>query len=104
MENHQAYEAGGDLGGQPVGQQAALQSLLKELDYYGLEDMHEILLRNGLYLPSAKGHWLTKKILLKVVAGSVWMPKFSELKVRACPRPPKKLDLMIALNQEIKKK
>ena len=49
--------------------QASLPNLLKDLDDYQLEDMHEVITRNGLFLPSAKGHWLTKKILLKVVQG-----------------------------------
>ena len=34
------------------------------LDDYALEDLHEILLRIGLYLPARGGHWLTKKLML----------------------------------------
>ena len=34
------------------------------LEDYALDDLHEILLRAGLYLPARGGHWVTKKLML----------------------------------------
>ena len=69
VKNMESHESSFDPGLQQQTGLATLASLLKDLDDYQLEDMHEILTRNGLFLPSPKGHWLTKKLLLKVVQG-----------------------------------
>ena len=47
---------------QSEGALLAEECLRNDLDDYVVEDLWEILIRNGFYLPS-KGHWLTKKVI-----------------------------------------
>ena len=74
------------------------------LDDYALEDLYEILLRNGLALPMKGQHWLTKKLMLAMFRGEVYCPKFADLKPRPCPKPPTRVVLVEELNKEIELK
>ena len=58
------------------------------LEDYAIEDLHEILLRHGIYLPARGGHWLTKKLMLAMWKGEIYCPKYADLKPMPCPRPP----------------
>ena len=71
------------------------------LDDYALEDLYEILLRNGLALPMKGQHWLTKKLMLAMFRGEIYCPKFTDLKPRPCPKPPTRTVLVEELNKEI---
>lgn len=58
------------------------------LEDYAIDDVHEILLRNDLFLPTKGSHWATKKVMLSMFKGEIYCPKFSDLRPRPCPRPP----------------
>ena len=54
--------------------------------------LHEIMQRNGWYVPSAKSSFVTVDYLHKVRTGQVYCPKFEEVRLRPCPvRPDKEL-------------
>ena len=75
--------------------------LCQILEDYQIEDLHEILLRNGLYLPSRGGHWLTKKTMLAMYKAEVHCPMYGDLKPRPCPKPPSRQVLVEEVNKEI---
>ena len=81
-----------------------LKALSLIMDDYALEDLYEILLRNGLALPPKGQHWLTKKLMMSMFRGEVYCPKFSDLKPRPCPKPPVRTVLVEELNKAIEAK
>ena len=74
------------------------------LDDYVIEDLHEILIRDGLYLPARGGHWLTKKLMLAMWRGEIYCPQYVDLKLRPCPRPPPRYQIVAEVNKEIASK
>ena len=74
------------------------------LEDYAIEDVHEILIRNGLYLPSRGGHWVTKKVMIAMYKGEIHCPYFGDLKPRPCPKPPSRQLLVEEVNKEIMRK
>ena len=79
------------------------QNLANELDDYLLEDLYELLVRNGFYLPSKTCHWLTKKVMIGMVLGNTYCPSFNDIRPLPCPRPPVRLELIQEINKEIEK-
>ena len=71
------------------------------LEDYAIEDVHEILIRNGMYLPARGGHWLTKKLMLQMWRGEVYCPYYGDMKLRPCPKPPSRQALVDEVNKEI---
>ena len=85
-------------------EEESMKSVCLVLDDYALEDLYEILTRNGLALPPKGMHWLTKKVMLSMFRGEVYCPKYSDLKPRPCPKPPTRNVLVEELNKEIEQK
>ncbi len=57
-------------------------------------DLYEAVLRNDWYLPKFKTSMVTESYLRNVLTGKTFCPKYSEIKLRPCPRPPNK-DLLL---------
>jgi hypothetical protein len=53
-------------------------------------DLYEAVLRNEWYLPRFKTSMITELYLRNVLTGKTFCPKFSDVKLRPCPRPPSK--------------
>lgn len=53
-------------------------------------DLYEAVLRNEWYLPSFKSSMCTESYLRNVLTGKIFCPKFSDIVMRPCPRPPSK--------------
>ena len=54
------------------------------------DDLYEACLRNDWYLPSRKSSMITEKYMTNVLIGKTWCLRYSEMKPKACPRPPPK--------------
>jgi hypothetical protein len=52
--------------------------------------LYEAVQRNGYYLPSSKSTVCTEQYLTKVLSGKVFCPKYEQIKLKPCPRPPYK--------------
>jgi hypothetical protein len=53
-------------------------------------DLYEAVERNGWYLPKRKSNACTEEFLKKVLMGKTWCPKYEDIRIRPCPRPPSK--------------
>lgn len=53
-------------------------------------DLYEAVQRNGWYVPSLKSNACNEKFLKKVFLGKTWCPKYEDIKILPCPRPPPK--------------
>ena len=53
-------------------------------------DLYEALLRNGYYLPKFKTTMITEEYMRNVITGKAFCPKYSDIKMLPCPRPPNK--------------
>ena len=51
-------------------------------------DLYEGLIRNGFYLPKYKTTMITEDYMRNVMHGKAYCPKYSEIKMMPCPRPP----------------
>ena len=54
------------------------------------EDKHELLSRKGYFLPPFSSPGVTHDYLDGVDRGDIFCPKFVDLKLRGCYRPPTK--------------
>lgn len=57
-------------------------------------ELYEACLRNGYYLPKLKSTMVTESYMKNVLMGKTWCPKFADIHVRPCPRPPAKKILL----------
>ena len=53
-------------------------------------DLYEALLRSGCYLPKFKTTMITEECMRNVIAGKAFCPKYKDIKMLPCPRPPSK--------------
>lgn len=53
-------------------------------------ELYEAAIRNGWYLPKFKSSIITEVYINAVIQGVWWCPKFSEIRLLPCPRPPQK--------------
>lgn len=56
----------------------------------GLDDLYNMALRNGYYLPKRKSSAVNEVMLFNVLHGHYWCPKFNEIRLLSCPKPPLK--------------
>ena len=75
--------------------------LAHELEDYTLNILHEMMTKNGFYLPTLSCHWLTKKVMLSIVQGNIYCPMFKDIRPLPCPRPPYRIHLISEINKEI---
>ena len=67
----------------------------------GKAELYEAAIRNGFYLPSLKSGIVTEVYITDVVQGKVFCPRFKDIRLLPCPRPPDK-DTLIKHVKEIK--
>ena len=53
-------------------------------------DLYEACLRNDYYLPRLKTSMVTEDYMRNVITGKAFCPKFKDIKMMPCPRPPGK--------------
>ena len=66
--------------------------------------MYQSMLRNQFYLPSFKSSLCSLKYMESVRNGTVYCPKYHEIRVLACAAPPTKDVLLGELNSAAQKK
>jgi hypothetical protein len=66
----------------------------------GKHELYEAAIRNGFYLPKFKSGILTETYITDVICGRLYCPKFVDIKLLPCPRPPDK-DTLIKYVKEI---
>ena len=59
-----------------------------------LEDLYNMAVRNGFFLPKRKSSAVNEMMLYNILQGNYWCPKYSELRMLPCPKPPLKEALM----------
>lgn len=57
-------------------------------------DLYEAVVRNGYYLPKIKTTMITEDYMRNVISGKAFCPKYAEIKMLPCPRPPCKQVLL----------
>ncbi len=55
-----------------------------------MHDLYDLAVRNGFYVPSETSTAINEIMLLNVLQGQYWCPKFDEVRMRPCPKPPQK--------------
>ena len=63
------------------------------------DSLYEMMLRNQFYLPSKKCAFVTTEYLIAVKDLKIKVPRYLEVKMRACPVPPKKASLKKILEE-----
>lgn len=67
-------------------------------------DLYEAAVRNGYFLPQKNAQIITEEFLTEVLRGSCWCPKYSEIRLLPCPRPPSKDILLKKFAKMVKEK
>ena len=62
-------------------------------------ELYESAIRNGFYLPKLKSSIITEDYIYGVLIGNVLCPKYRDIKLLPCPRPPDK-ETLINLAEE----
>ena len=68
-----------------------------------LENLHEVLIRNGYYLPKFTSSIINEDYLMQVANGEIWCIKYKEVRLLPCPKPPSKEVLIAKLNDYLNK-
>jgi hypothetical protein len=63
-------------------------------------DLYEAVVRNGYYLPRFKTTMITEVYMRNVITGKAFCPKYEQIKLHLCPRPPGK-DVLLRKYQEL---
>ena len=63
-------------------------------------DLYEAVVRNGFYLPKIKSTMITEEYMRNVISGRAFCPRFEDVKMLPCPRPPN-VDVLIKKFLEI---
>ncbi len=53
-------------------------------------DLYDAAIRNGWYLPKYKSSIVTEDYITNVITGKVFCPKYENIRLIPCPRPPDK--------------
>ena len=53
-------------------------------------DLYDAAIRNGWYLPKFKSSIITEQYITDVITGKVFCPRFEEIRLAPCPKPPEK--------------
>jgi hypothetical protein len=68
------------------------------------EDKYEANVRNGLYMWKYNCSINTVKSIQEVKEGKMYVPRYEEVKLRPCPKPPLKCFVIKEVLKELKKK
>ena len=66
-------------------------------DVYSKQHMINLMKRSDFYLCSDKSGFITNAYMTGVRFGKIHCPKYSDVRMRACPDPPTKLEIVQAL-------
>ena len=58
-------------------------------------DLYEAALRNGYFLPKIKCSIITEEYMYGILTGTVLCPKYKDIKLLPCPKPPDKETLIL---------
>ena len=72
---------------------------VNEVKISGSAMLHELMTRNGFYLPCLRSRYCTQKTLLKISEGEYWCLKQDMVLTRVCTRPPSVHVLIEKLHQ-----
>ena len=61
--------------------------------------LRDIVVRDGYYLPTDS--FADVDYLYGIIAGERWAPRYKEMKMRPCPRPPLKSELVSAVQAKL---
>ena len=53
-------------------------------------DLYEAAVRNGWYMPKFKSTIITEDYITRFITGRVYCPKYCDIKLMPCPKPPEK--------------
>ena len=67
----------------------------------GKAELYESAIRNGFKLPSYKSGIITETYITAVILGKIYCPKYADIRLLPCPRPPDK-DTLITYAKTIK--
>ena len=68
------------------------------------EDKYEANVRNGLYMWKYNCSINTVKSIQEVKEGKMYVPRYEEVKLRPCPKPPLKCFVISEVLKELEKK
>ena len=54
----------------------------------GLDDLYDMTVRNGFFLPKKSSSAVNEVMLYNVLQGNYWCPKYKDLKLQPCVKPP----------------
>jgi hypothetical protein len=57
-------------------------------------DFYDAMVSNGYYLPKFKSSIITEEYMQSIFQGKTFCPRFVDIKISPCPRPPNK-DVLI---------
>lgn len=53
-----------------------------------LADLYDLAKRNGFYVPIKTSSAINELMLVNVLHGNYWCPKYQDLKLKPCVKPP----------------
>jgi hypothetical protein len=77
--------------------------ILAEAEVKTKAELHEAMVRNGYYMPSYKSSIVTISWMKGIRKGTVWCPKYEELRLRPCYSPPSKDSIVDEINHILEK-
>jgi hypothetical protein len=51
----------------------------------GKDEMYEVMMRNGMYLPKKSTALVTTDYLRSILSGTLWVPHHDVVRVKNCP-------------------
>ena len=57
-------------------------------------DLYEAAVRNGWYMPKYKSSIITEDYITNVITGKLFCPRYEEIRLSPCPKPPDKQVLL----------
>ena len=64
-------------------------------------ELYEAAIRNGWYLPKRKSSIVSEEYITEVICGKYYCPKFADVGLLPCPKPPSKRDLVLLVNRVV---
>jgi hypothetical protein len=64
-----------------------------------IHDLYNLGLRNGYYLPLESSSAVNEVMLYNVLQNIYWCPKYQDIRMKACPKPPMKEVLIQKLSE-----
>jgi len=65
-----------------------------------LADLYDLTKRNGFYVPIKTSSAINELMLVNILHGNYWCPKYQDLKLKPCVKPPVKAVLVEKLKEQ----